>query len=207
MKPLPSYLSTHCSPWLLCLACSLPLGAQAAATSFFVPYGGEGNVSIFNAAAGTGGWVGSVDQSPDPGVVTPLAFVSVVLFNLNSASKTLSGSFELSTTDLASTLFGQLTGSYFEPDILASGGQFSIDYQILGGSGAFAGASGFGLSFVDYNPAGTFNNYAEAGLLNFDIPSAVPEPASWALLMLGLGLVAASRRAVATPDVAKPGAR
>jgi hypothetical protein len=113
----------------------------------------------------------------------------VVLFQLDAATQTLSGSFEFTTTDLASTLFGTLSGSYFDTDILNTGGQFSIDYSILGGTGLFGGASGFGLSFVDYNPAGTFNNYAEAGLLNFTVPA----PGTLALVAAGLLAIAVSR--------------
>ena len=195
MNLLPLRLSAHASAVLLCLSASLPLVAQAAPTSFFVPYLGAGNLSVFDATAGSGGGVGAIDQTPDVGVLTPLSLVSVVLFNFNSATQALSGTFEFSTTDLASTLFGLVSGSSFDVDILNSGGQFSVDYQIVGGSGAFTGASGFGLSFVDYKPGGTFNNYAESGLLNFNLPAAaVPEPAGWALVALGLGLAAAARR-------------
>ena len=86
--------------------------------------------------------------------------------------------------NLMSTLFGELTGTFVEPDILTRGGQFSIDYQILGGTGDFFRASGFGLSFVDFNPAGVFNNYAENGLLVF----AVPEPGSMFLVLVALSL-------------------
>ncbi len=172
---------------LAALAVAVPLAAWAGPTSFFVPYNGQGNISVFDAAAGTGGWVGQIDQTPPPDVPDPLSLVSVVLFQLDYATHTLSGSFEFTTTDLASTLFGSLSGSFFDDDILTSGGQFSIDYTILGGSGALADASGFGLAFVDFDPAGSFNNYTESGLLNF----TVPEPATLPLVaacLLGLGI-------------------
>ena len=172
----------------LVLALALPLAALAEPVSYFVPFNGQGNVAVFDASAGTGGWVGSIDQTAPPLVADPLALVSVVLFQLDAATQTLTGSFEFTTTDLLSTLFGTLTGSYLDADILHTGGQFSIDYAILGGTGAFLTASGFGLSFVDYNPAGSFNNYAEAGLLSF----TVPEPGTLALAaaacLLGLAI-------------------
>jgi PEP-CTERM motif len=162
---------------------------------YFVPYSGEGNLVVFDAAAGTGGWVGAIDQSAFPVVPTPLSFVSQVLFTLDAASNTFSGSFEFNTTDLLSSIFGNLRGSYSNAnastDVFQFGGQLSIDYQILGGSGQFAGASGFGLSLLDFDPAASFNNYSEAGLLAFTAP--VPEPSTWLLMGLGLGLLAWTR--------------
>jgi hypothetical protein len=137
---------------------------------------------VFDAAAGTGGWVGAIDQTPEPGLGEPLSLVSVVLFSLDAAARTLDGHFEFTTTDLASTLFGRLMGTFVEDDILASGGQFSLDYQVLGGSGRFAGASGFGLSFLDFDPRASGDNYSESGLLVF----AVPAPATGALAVVGL---------------------
>lgn len=175
----------------IAFALALPLAAAADPVTFFVPFNGSGNVSVFDAAAGTGGWVGSAVQTPPPDVPEPLSLVSVVLFQFDAATLTLSGSFEFtSATDLASTLFGTLSGSGSSADLLDAGGQFSIDYQITGGTGAFADASGFGLSFVDYVPGAAFDNYAEAGLLNFTVPA----PATLALVLAGLLGMAVSGR-------------
>ena len=176
---------------------ALPLAALADPVSLFVPFNGQGNVSVFDAAAGSGGWVGSIDQTPPPDVAQPLSLVSVVLFQIDAATQTLTGSFEFTTTDLTSTLYGTLAGSFVDADILNSGGQFGIDYSVLGGSGAFAGASGFGLSFLNFDPAGSFNNYGESGLLSFSVPAAVPTPGTLALMAAGLLGLAVSRRKVA----------
>jgi hypothetical protein len=175
---------------------ALPAAHAAENVDYFVPYGGEGNLVVFDAAAGTGGWVGAINQSPFPVVASPLSFVSSVLFTLDAPSNTFSGNFEFTTTDLASSLFGNLSGSYANADVFNFGGQLSIDYQILGGSGQFAGASGFGLSLIDFDPTASFNNYSEAGLLAFTAP--VPEPSTWLLMGLGLGLLAWTRRAPVT---------
>jgi hypothetical protein len=174
----------------LVAATLLPAAVQAAPEPFFVPYEGAGNVSVFDANAGTGGWVGSIDQVAPPVVPMPLSLVSVVLFNYDAMTQLLSGSFEFSTLDLASTLFGTLSGSGSSADILTAGGQFSIDYTISGGTGAFADANGFGLAFLNYDPAGTFNNYTESGVLVF----TVPEPATYALVALLLLTMGAVRR-------------
>ena len=174
----------------LSLAFLSATAAQAEAVSYFVPYGGQGNVLVFDASSGTGGWVGSIDQTPDPLVATPLSFVSVVLFTADQLAQTISGTFEFTTTDLLSTLVGDLTGSYAEADILSNGGQFSVNYNVLGGTGQFARATGFGLAFVDFSPRAAGDNYRESGLLLFEVPA----PAPAALVALGLLGLALQRR-------------
>ena len=169
---------------LAAAALVLPLAAQADPVPLFVPFEGAGNVLVIDAVAGTGAWTGSIEQSAFPAVPMPLSLVSVVSFQLDALTRTLAGTFEFTTAaDLASTLFGQVSGSYFDLDILNMGGQFSIDYTIVGGTGAFSGATGYGLSFIDYDVSpGLFNNYTEAGALVI----TVPEPATMALAGLGL---------------------
>lgn len=177
-------LSTALRSWLAASVLAVAaLPATADPVNLFVPYSGQGNVAVFDAGAGTGGWVGSLDQFPDPGVSAPLSLVSVVLFTVDAATQTFSGSFQFTTTDLLDTLFGDITGSVSASDILDIGGQFAIDYRILGGTGRFTGASGFGLAFLNFDPLamGT-DNYGESGLLSF----TVPEPTGLALVALGL---------------------
>jgi hypothetical protein len=169
----------------------LPAAALAATATYFVPFEGAGNVSIFDANTGSGGWVGSIDPTPDPLANPPLPGVSTVLFTFDAATRMLSGTFEFSSADLLSTLLGTVSGSTTDADFLGAGGQLSIDYTITGGTGLFDGARGFGLAFVTYNPAGAFNNYSETGLLNF----AVPSPSTMALLLPALALLALRRRA------------
>jgi hypothetical protein len=189
-------LTTLARRLLLCSSLAFTLtAAQAAQTSYFVPFGGAGNLSVFDATAGTGGWVGSIDQVAPPVVSDPLSMVSFVLFTLDASTLALTGHFEFTTTDLQSTLFGDLSGTADSADFLSLGGQLSLDYNIQGGSGAFTDASGFGLAFLNFDPAGVFNNYGEDGLLVF----SVPEPGSLALAGLGLLAVLAWRRQRSLP--------
>jgi hypothetical protein len=140
---------------------------------------------------------------PDPTVPNPLSLVSVVLFTVDALNQTFTGSFDFSTTDLTSTLFGTVSGTVSSADILSLGGQFSVDYQILGGTGLFDGAQGFGLAFLDFNPVATaMDNYTDSGLLLF----SVPEPATLGLVALALaGLLAhrAGRAAMAPRRLAR----
>ncbi|MCU0919518.1 MAG: PEP-CTERM sorting domain-containing protein, partial [Burkholderiaceae bacterium] len=166
-------------------------------------YTGSGNAVPFDAGTGAGGWVGAIDQVPDPGVSDPLSLVSFVVFTYNAAAGSLSGTFEFTrSADLGSTLFGVLTGSTTDPDIFGLGGQWSLDYDIQGGSGQFAGASGLGLAFLQFDPLATPDNYTESGLLVFNLPDPllVPEPASLSLVALGLlGALVLRRRLAPAP--------
>jgi len=79
-------------------------------------------------------------------------------------------------------------------DFFANGGQLSLDYSILGGSGEFYRASGFGLAFLNHDPAGVFDNHDEIGALVFDIPTPGTLTLSLAgLLWLGLQVSARKR--------------
>jgi hypothetical protein len=177
----------------LALAAALAAPAQAGPIDLNAFTSGSGNVSVFDAAAGTGGWVGSLEGFADPFTAAPLSLVSVVLFTLDNATDTFTGTFEFTTTDLMSSFFGTLSGDA-DDDVLLNGGQFRIDYQVLGGTGVFSAATGFGLGLLDFDLAGTPDNYREAGVFAMQ----VPEPATWALVALGLmaipGLGAGRRR-------------
>lgn len=164
----------HC---LLSLSAALPLAAQAGPTPINLFFDGAGTQS-------SGAWSGSI--TPGFGSDLSETLLSSVLYQLDAGGASLSGSFQFSSLDLASMLTGLLTGSDADGD-----GQFEIDYQILGGSGAFNGASGYGLSFISFDPAlSSAGSYTESGLLTFD----VPEPSSYGLLGLALLGVALTRR-------------
>jgi hypothetical protein len=181
---------------LAAAALLLPAAAMADPVPLFVPFEGAGNVLVIDAAAGSGAWTGSIEQSPFPAVPAPLSLVSVVFFQLDALTQTLAGTFEFtSAADLASTLFGQVSGSYADLDVLNTGGQFSVEYTVQGGTGAFAAATGYGLSFLDFDPAGAFNNYSEAGALVITVPT----PTTLTLAVLALLALLWQRRTARMP--------
>ena len=75
-------------------------------------------------------------------------------------------------------------------DILRRGGQFALDYTILGGTGAFESASGFGLAFVDFDPGEWPDDCIAPVLLIFN----VPELSTPGLTAAGLLVIALRRR-------------
>ena len=185
---IPRALCTAALAWLPLLA--LAPAAQAGPL-VFAPFSGSGNAVVFDPATGDGGWVGSVVQTPDPGVADPLDLASVVLFTVDPLTQLLSGQFSFTrSSDLGATLFGLVRGSSADADVFSNGGQLALDYSILGGTGDFLGASGFGLSFLQFDPDGAPDNYLEDGLLVF----AVPEPGTLALLAGPLAVALLLRR-------------
>jgi hypothetical protein len=181
----------HAAPWLmralgaLALLAATTVPVQAGPT--LLAYSGSGNAVLFDASTGEGGWVGALDEVPDPGNPTPAALVSVVLFAFDAASGVLSGQFEFTdSADLGSALFGTLLGSTTDADPFGAGGQFAIDYTVAGGSGRFAGFSGFGLAFLNLDPAAPGDNYSESGLLVLSVPT----PGTLGLALAALGVLA-----------------
>ncbi|MCV2353063.1 PEP-CTERM sorting domain-containing protein [Paucibacter sp. B2R-40] len=187
---MPTLTQSACQ-LLLGLSAALPLAAQAGPTTINLFFDGAGTSQPVDAAQGTGSWTGSL--TPGFGSDLSESLLSSVLYKLDASGASLSGSFQFSSQDLASTLTGLLTGSDADGD-----GQFEIDYQILSGSGAFNRASGYGLSFISFDrPLNTAGNYTEAGVLSF----AVPEPSSFGLLGLALLGVALTRRKPVGPTL------
>jgi hypothetical protein len=166
-------------------ACLALLAAPAAQAGplVFAPFAGTGNLVVFDPLTGEGGWTGTVAPIPVPGEPVVPEFVSVVSFQYDALTMLLAGQFTLTrAADLGATLFGTLSGSSTLATILDTGGQFAIDYTITGGTGDFFAASGYGLSFLTYDPSGQPDNYSEDGLFVF----AVPEPGALALAAAGL---------------------
>lgn len=187
------------------MACAVSLAllgtgyVQAGPLSAF-SFSGEGNVLIFDAVAGTGGWNGAITEFSDPAapLPNPLSLASLVLFSFDAAANLLSGTFEFTyAADLSSSIFGTLSGSFTDPaGNLGSGGQLALDYLVQGGSGLYSGSQGFGLSFLSFDPDSvSFNNYSEDGLLVVDaVPTGVPVPATSSLVLMACAMALAVAR-------------
>ncbi len=188
----------------LASACLLSLGLAPAAQAAMVDFAfeGAGNVVVFDPLAGTGGWVGSIDELLEPGQSGPArSFASVVTFSFDALANALTGQFEFTDAmDLTTSVFGTLTGAFTDPmSTLAAGGQLALDYTVTGGTGDLQRSSGFGLSFLTYDTASiSFNNYSEQGLLAL----TVPEPNTLPLALGAVGLLAFARRRPAAPAAA-----
>ncbi len=193
MHALPAPFKRAALAGACLLVFSLHGAAQAAQVD--IPFEGAGNVVVFDPLAGTGGWVGSIDEVLDPGEMGPArSFVSVVTFTFDAMLNALSGNFEFTDAlDLSNTLFGTVTGTLLSGS-LTPGGQLALDYSVAGGTGGFSRTTGFGLSLLTYDvTATTFDNYTEQGLLVLDVPA----PATLPLAAAGLALLAlAGRRRV-----------
>jgi hypothetical protein len=171
-----------------CMLCLAAPPAQAASLPNFV-FDGQGNLLVFDAASGSGGWNGEISEFAVPALPAPLpaplSFAVLVTFDYDVVLNRLLGSFEFTQADdLSSSIFGNVAGGFTAAGgSLVGGGQLELDYQVLGGTGRHAGLSGFGLSFLGFDPSasGTHNNYFEQGLI-----VAVPEPSVAGLMAFGL---------------------
>lgn len=90
-------------------------------------------------------------------------------------------------------MFSGTTTGYMTPTGTANLFNSFVTYTLTQGTGRFAGATGTiqGTGLLDRRPARPLNDLALSGTLNL---VALPEPTSWAMLLLGFGAVGGSMR-------------
>jgi hypothetical protein len=96
------------------------------------------------------------------------------------------------TFDAGDVLSGTYSG-FFTPTATPGILNSTVDYVVTGGTGRFVGATGGfkGVGTLDRTVPRPFNSLTLTGSLSLP---AVPEPATWGLMILGFGLAGGSLR-------------
>lgn len=165
------------------------------------------------AAAGTAVFSYEVSGSANP-VIDPITLILSYTFVPFAASPTplgpltvtYSGDIDLTQTPPSGPTSAVwdlgVTGSFFGPGVeflLAVDpdtglAPFFGSSTIIGGTGIFAGATGTTSYTGIFNvPAGTATFFERITISGPDVPG-IPEPASWALMVAGFGLLGAATR-------------
>lgn len=94
--------------------------------------------------------------------------------------------------DAGDLLSGTYSG-FFTPTSVPNVLNTTVNYVVTGGTGRFLGASGAfqGVGLLDRRVARPLNSLSLKGALSLP---AVPEPATWSLMILGFGLAGVSLR-------------
>ena len=135
--------------------------------------------------------------------VSPSTAISVGTSNFGGFGATFGHCLTLPPTSYSGRAFDfafaagdHLKGSYsgfFSPTATPGLLNTTVDYVATGGTGRFLGASGAfrGVGTLDRRLPRPLNRLAFAGKL--DLP-AVPEPTTWAMMILGLGMAGTALR-------------
>ena len=175
----------------IAIACAAP--AQAAVLTFNGSATGLGNVTADAACAPRGR--GIINPASTSGSSTLGAFTyGHTVCTSGPPGGPIDGTFAINFG--SDGFFGTLSGVTARNATVPTFFDFDIAYSILGGTGRFLGASG---AFATGPGSGANINFQPSRItLNFvngaiNAP-AVPEPGTWALLILGFGSVGATMR-------------
>ena len=169
-----------------------------------------------SVSAATFAFAGTTTNDTPPPMPSPLCSPGMVRVAFSSANATVTGAsnfggfspslghclslppssysggvFDL-TFDAGDVLSGNYSG-FFTPTATPGVLNSTVDYVVTGGTGRFLGATGGfqGVGTLDRTVPRPFTSVALKGSLSLP---AVPEPATWGLMILGFGLAGASLR-------------
>ena len=176
----------------LLLALALPLPANAAVVAFAGQFSNDTPTPMPDPSCSAG----QVLVNFNPGNSTAHGTSNLGDFGPSQThciapGSTYAGTFSFAF-DLGDILSGTTAG-HMTPT--ATPGVFNsfVTYTVTGGTGRFLGASGLlnGVGLLDRRPARPFNQLEISGKLSMP---AVPEPASWSLMVGGFGLAGVAMR-------------
>lgn len=189
--------------WVLAAAAAVGLAGSANAAVITLQ-------GVTNNGPNNRTWTYQGTLGPDEGVrsgdrLVIFDFGGYIPGSIFTPSANLVGTTEFTSTDPVTPGFNDdpniinLVFTYIGPDFRNSGGPFPpLDFNGLGARSTFSfgGADAFFTLTTKNNPDGVpgGSNTPVFTLGNVTVPNAVPEPASWALMLGGFGLLGLTTR-------------
>ena len=182
--------------WLGCIIAAIMAANSATAPAATVAFTGQFSNDTPTPMPSSGCASGQIFVSFNPGNSTAAGTSNFGSFGPSQSHCLTPGqpyngvfSFDFAAGDM----FSGTTSGYMTPTGTANVFNSYVTYTLTGGTGRFAAATGTieGTGLLDRRPARPLNKLTLEGTLNL---SAVPEPSTWATMIIGLGAVGGTMR-------------